>query len=53
MIQLKRIDQEGKKILQSRIEGNIRYIDDILVYHTGKEKIAVEIKQLFGTNKKV
>lgn len=59
------------QILESHIEGNIRYIDDmavilafddnkeatrelvravddILVYHTGKEKIEVEIKQIFG-----
>mgnify|MGYP001108504400 CR=1 FL=1 len=59
------------QILQSHIEGNIRYIDDmavvkafdddkeatrelvrakddVLVYHTGKEKIEVEIKQIFG-----
>lgn len=59
------------QILESHIDGNIRYIDDmavikafednaeatrelvrakddILVYHTGKEKIEVEIKQIFG-----
>ena len=59
------------KILQSHIEGNIRYMDDIavikafddnkeatrelvrakddvLVYHTGKEKIEVEIRQILG-----
>jgi len=26
----------------------VRATDDILVYHTGKEKIEVEIKQIFG-----
>jgi hypothetical protein len=26
----------------------VRAKDDILVYHTGKEKIEVEIKQIFG-----
>lgn len=59
------------QILDSHIENNIRYIDDmavvqafedekeatrelvrskdeILVYHTGKEKIEVPIKQIFG-----
>ena len=59
------------QILESHIEGNVRYIDDmaviqafddnkeatkelvrakddILVYHTTKEKIEVEIKQIFG-----
>ncbi len=59
------------QILDSHIEGNIRYIDDvavirafeddkeatrelvrskdeILVYHTGNEKIEVPIKQIFG-----
>lgn len=59
------------QILNSRIENQIRYIedmaviqsfddekeatralvrstDDILVYHTGKEKIEIPIKQLFG-----
>ena len=59
------------QILDSHIEDNIRYVDDmavikafennkeatrelvravddILVYHTGKEKIEVEIKQIFG-----
>jgi len=59
------------QILQSHIDGNIRYIDDmavvkafdddkeatrelvrakddVLVYHTGREKIEVEIKQIFG-----
>ena len=59
------------QILESHIENNVRYIDDvaviqafedekeatrelvrskdeILVYHTGKEKIEVPIKQIFG-----
>jgi len=59
------------QILKSRIENQVRYIedmaviqafddekeatrelvrskDDILVYHTGKEKIEIQIKQLFG-----
>ncbi len=59
------------QILDSKIEGNKRYItdmavieayegneeatkelvrakDDILVYHTGNEKIDIEIKQIFG-----
>ncbi len=59
------------QILDSHIENNVRYIDDmaviqafddekeatrelvrskdeILVYHTGKEKIEVPIKQIFG-----
>jgi hypothetical protein len=59
------------QILNSRVEGNVRYIDDvavirafddekeatrelvrakdeILVYHTSKEKIKVPIKQIFG-----
>lgn len=59
------------KILKSRIENQVRYIEDMaviqsfddekeatralvrstddeLVYHTGKEKIEVQIKQLFG-----
>lgn len=26
----------------------VRAKDDILVYHTGKEKIEIEIKQIFG-----
>lgn len=26
----------------------VRAKDDILIYHTGKEKIEVEIKQIFG-----
>lgn len=59
------------QILESHIENNVRYIDDvaviqafedekeatrelvrskdeILVYHTGKEKIEIPIKQIFG-----
>lgn len=59
------------QILDSHIENNVRFIDDmaviqafddekeatrelvrskdeILVYHTGKEKIEVPIKQIFG-----
>jgi hypothetical protein len=59
------------QILDSHIEDNVRYIedmavvqafeddkeatrelvrtkDDILVYHTGNEKIEVPIKQIFG-----
>lgn len=59
------------QILESHIEDNIRYIDDMavvkafddgkeatrelvrakddfLVFHTGKDKIEVPIKQLFG-----
>ena len=59
------------QILESHVQNNIRYIDDmaviqafedekeatrelvrakdeILVYHTGKEKIKVPIKQIFG-----
>jgi hypothetical protein len=59
------------QILDSKIEGNKRYItdmavieayenneeatkelvrakDDILVYHTGNERIDIEIKQIFG-----
>lgn len=59
------------QILESHVQNNIRYIDDmtviqafedekeatrelvrakdeILVYHTGKEKIEVPIKQIFG-----
>ena len=59
------------QILDSHVQNNIRYIDDmaviqafedekeatrelvrakdeILVYHTGKEKIEVPIKQMFG-----
>jgi len=59
------------QIMDSHIENNVRYIDDmaviqafddekeatrelvrskdeILVYHTGKEKIEVPIKQIFG-----
>jgi hypothetical protein len=59
------------QVIESRIEGNIRYIDDmavieayddnttatrelvrakddIVVYHTGNEKIELEIKQIFG-----
>ena len=58
-------------MLESHIENNIRYVDDmavihafeyekeatrelvrskdeILVHHTGKEKIEVPIKQIFG-----
>jgi hypothetical protein len=58
-------------ILESHIENNVRYIDDmavikafddnkeatrelvravddILVYHTGKDRIEIEIKQIFG-----
>lgn len=59
------------QILQSHIEGNIRYVDDmavikaytdnkeatrelvrakddVIVYHTGKEKIEIEIKKILG-----
>ena len=59
------------QILDSHIENNIRYIDDmavikaynddkeatrelvrakndIIVYHTGKERIEIEIKNIFG-----
>ncbi|MFZ5354840.1 MAG: hypothetical protein ACOZCL_19235 [Bacillota bacterium] len=59
------------QVLESHIENNIRYIDDmavikayedekeatrelvrakddIIVFHTGKEKIEIEIKNIFG-----
>lgn len=59
------------QIIQSHIEGNVRYVDDmavitaftdnkeatrelvrakddVIVYHTGKEKIEIEIKKILG-----
>jgi hypothetical protein len=32
------------KILNSRTEDNVQYVDNI-VYHTGQEKIAVELRK--------